>query len=128
MLGSLRISPNLEELYAKLPRRCLQLIEFLRGLNERAFEIVRRHTVRDADDVDRFGGLGSRLVFSQVLGEDVVERPSGGRGAAGAHGLEDLAHGAGVCDVAMEGRTRVVEEVDVDSVGVVGCADGGDGH
>jgi hypothetical protein len=28
----------------------------------------------------------------------------------------------------MKGRTRVVEEVDVDSVGVVGCADGGDGH
>jgi hypothetical protein len=128
VLGSLRITPDLEKLHTNLPRRCLKLIEFLRSLYQRALEIVRRHAVRDADDVDRFGRLGSRLVFRQVLREYVVESTADGSCAAGAHGLEDLAHGAGARDVTMKGRTRVVEEVDVDSVGVVGCADGGDGH
>lgn len=128
MLGSIRIAPNLEELHANLPRRRLKLIEFLRDLNQRALEIVRRHAVRDADDIDRLGSTGPRLVVRQVPGEDVVERAADGSCAAGAHGLEDFAHGAGACDVAVEGRLRVVEEVDVDSVGVVGGADWGDGH
>ena len=128
MLGSLRITPNLEELHANLPRRRLEFIEFLRDLNQRALEIVRRHAVRDADDVDRLGGTGPRLIVCQVPGEDVVERAADGSRASGAHGLKDFAHSAGACDVAVEGCLRVVEEVDVDSVGVVGCADGGDGH
>ena len=128
MLCRLRITPDLEELDSDLPRRRLKPIELLRGLDQRAFEIVRRHAVGDADDVDWFGGFGPRLVVREVLGEDVVESAADGGCAAGAHGLEDFADGAGARYVAVVGRLRVVEEVDVDSVGVVRCADGGDGH
>jgi len=128
VLGRLGIAPDLEELHPDLPRRRLEAVELLRGLDQRAFEVVRGYAVGDADDVDWLCGAGLRLVVGEVAGEDVVERAADRGRAAGAHGLEDFAHRAGAGDVAVGRGWGVVEEVDVDSVGVVGGADRGDGH
>lgn len=121
------VPTDLEELHAHLPRRSVDLIELLRRRDERALNVVGGFAVGDADDVDRFRGVGIGLDAAEVGFENLVEALASGRAAAGSDGLEDLAHDGGLRDVVVEGGVWVVEEEDVDAVGVVRGADWCDG-
>lgn len=62
VLGRLGIAADLEELHPDLPRGRFEPVELLRGLNQRALDVVCWDAICDADYVDGFGGLGLCLV------------------------------------------------------------------
>jgi hypothetical protein len=126
MLRSLGVSADLEELDTDLPRGSIEVVELLRGLDERVLVVVRGNAVGDADNVHglrrvRSGGVGDQVVF-----EEFVQSSASRSGAAGADSLKDFADSGRVCDVHVV--VGMVEEVDVNAIGVVRCADWGDGH
>lgn len=121
-----RITPDLEELHANLPCRGIELVQFLRSLDESAFNVIRGLAVGDTDDVDGLFGLRLGCVLSEVFAEDLVESLAGERRASGSYGVEDFLHAA--CAGHVEVFVFVVEEVDVNTVCVVSSADWRDGH
>lgn len=130
---------DLEELDADLPRLGPPRIQLLGRLHDDGLDIVAGHAVRDHDDVHRLYAhflavglaFGRLLHLGEVWFEDVVE-PCAGRGAAErTDRVEDAldADGGGDVGVAAGGILGVamIEEIDVDAVGIVGGADGRDG-
>lgn len=119
---------DLEELDADLPRGRVEFVQFLRRGNDGGLDVVGGHAVRDDDDVDGFAVFVPLLLaFAEVGAEEGVEAAAGRGAAAGADGVENLLDGLLGGDVFVLGRVALVEEVDVDAVGVVGGADAGDG-
>lgn len=121
------VAADLEELHANLPRGRIELVEFLRRRNQRRLDIVRRLAVSHDDDVERLRGIRLRGIAAHVRLQDPVETLARRCSAARTHRLEDLAHDRRVGDVVVEGRIWVVQEVEVDAVGVVRGADWRDG-
>lgn len=140
ILRRLGLAADLEELDPDLPRLSTHGIQLARRVDDDALDVVRRHAVGDDDDVERFqrrlvavGGALERIChLGQVRFEDLVEPRARRSAAQGPHVLEQRLHRprgrhVGVPAVSCL-RVAVVEEVDVETVGVVGGADRGDGR
>ena len=69
------------------------------------------------------GGLGILLVALEIGLEYLLDVLASWRCTAGTDGLEDLDDGAGESDVLVERGVRVIQEVDVDAIGVALRAD-----
>lgn len=91
----LDVPSNLEEHDADLPGRRIELVEFLRGLDQRAFDVVTGLAVRDADDVDGLRAVGVCFVFAEIGFEDLIQALTSRSATGWAHGLEDFADSAG---------------------------------
>lgn len=97
---------DLEKLNADLPRWRLELVEFLRHIDDDAFRIVGRDAVGDDDDVERLDGVEVRLLgfaFAEVRFQDGVEAGAGRGASAGPDGVEDPLYVPGSCDVSVAG-------------------------
>lgn len=127
-LGGAPLVADLEELDPDLPGGGVQLVQFLRGRDDGGLDVVGGHAVGDDDDVDGLAVLGALLLAgAEVRAEDGIQAAAGRGAAAGADGAEDLLDALLGGDVLVLRRVGLVEEVDVDAVGVVGGADAGDG-
>ena len=120
---------DLEKLNPHLPRGSVPLVELLRRIDHHALDVIAGDAVGDDDDIQRLDGLGAAFGFdvAEVGFQDGVQAGPRRGAAHGADGLENaLDVGAGG-DVLVFDVVPVVEEEDVDAVGVVGGADRGYG-
>ena len=120
----------MEELDTDLPRGSLEFIKFGSHGNDDRFWIVSGDAVGDDDDIegfDRIEVVFLGFAFAEIGSQNSVKASSRGSAAAGAYSFENTLHVYGVGDVLVRYIIAGVEEVDVDTVFVVGGADGCDG-
>lgn len=119
---------DLEELDPDLPRGGVELVEFPRRGDDGRFHVVGRHAVGDDDDVHRLAVFRALLLaLAEVRAQEAVEAASGRGAAARADGVEDALDVVLGGDVFVFGGVGLVQEIDVDAVGVEARADWGDG-
>ena len=138
VFGCIWFTSDLEELDTDLPWLCAPCVKLLGGLNDDRFDIVAGNTVGDDNDVqwldrdflavglalDRFLDLG------EVRLEDMVKTGPGRSAPERSDRVEDALDADGSGDVCVAAgwirRVAMVEEVDVDSVGITRGAGLGD--
>lgn len=119
---------DLEELDPDLPRGRVELVEFPRGGDDGRFHVISRHAVGDDDDVHRLAVFRAFLLaLPEVGAQEAVEAASGRGAAARADGVKDALDVVLGGNVFVFGGVGLVQEIDVDAVGVEARADGGDG-
>jgi hypothetical protein len=135
-----RLSSDLEELNAHLPRLGVVLVEFLCVIYNDRFDIIARGSIGDHNYVEGFDvcvmamGLSlHRVLQLATIGfEDLIETGTCRCTAEGLDIREDLLHGSlrshiRVPSKAVTGvRVAMIQKEDVDAVSVILCANGGD--
>jgi len=122
MLPRTRFLANLEKLDAKLVWFCILMVELPGGVDDGSFKIIGWHTISDDDDVHGLDTIVEHESLEIGL-ENLVQALTGRCCTPGTHCLKDLDDGTRRCDVLVNARIGVVEEVDVDSVCITLGAD-----
>lgn len=127
-LRSAPLLADLEKLDPDLPCRSIELVEFPRRGNNGRFHVVGWHTVSDNDDVHRFAVLRALLLAHAEIGtQEAVETASCRGATAWTDGVEDTLDIVFGGDVFVFGRVALVQEINVNAIGVEARADGSDG-
>lgn len=139
VLRGLGFASDLKELDSDLPGLGIVRVKFLGGADDHALDVVAGHAVGDDDDVERLdccrlplGLLRHRCgEFGEIWPQDMCQSCTGGCASQRSDGLEEILDCRGGGDVGIAAVSGVgiamVEEIDVDTIRVVGGTDRCDG-